>query len=619
MTVNIFFWRTGSLTESPDSRLDSGARLSRRQVAAEVGLILLVFFLQGAWPVPDTNEAHYLSKAIHYWNPDWVAADAFLDSDDTHQVFYFTFGWLSLWLEPVALAWTGRILCWGLMAWGWQRLSLALVPRRWFSVLGAAVFVCLQSRYQLAGEWVVGGVEAKGFAYALVLFGLESLVRGRWNRVWLLFGAAGAFHVLVGGWSVVAAGLAWIVLGKDRPGIRSMLPGLLGGFMLSLPGLLPAALLTRGVDEEVIRTANQIYVFARLGHHLVPDRFLPADVARFLLLTTVWLAYCRLAPTEPGWRRLKAFVTCTLALSMAGVVIAAATVNRPDLAAGLLRFYWFRLSDFGVPAGVALGGVSMWIWLSGVASRIRPLADIRFWALPILGPLTAITAAVGLARFCWAWPASVTLPEEITLPAAMVLLWAIVCCRWGNRLKLEKAGRWWIGAALAGALLTAFLAPGAHLISYTQLRCTPTTPRTDPPGWYYSPWRQACDWIAKHPDEIPPDARFFTPLHSRTFKWYTGRSEVANWKDVPQDAQSIVDWWERINEIHTTDTFMGDEYWYGSVARSFRDREPDEIERLRRKYQADYVITARRPPLNYEVVFFNPGYVIYRLNDREQP
>ena len=83
--------------------------LSRRQVLAEIVLIFAVFAIQGAWPVPDVNEPYYLGKAIHFWNPDWLHGDFFMDSPDTHKVFYFTFGWLSLWLPPAALAWTGRI------------------------------------------------------------------------------------------------------------------------------------------------------------------------------------------------------------------------------------------------------------------------------------------------------------------------------------------------------------------------------------------------------------------------------------------------------------------------------------------------------------------------------
>ena len=79
----------------------------------EIALIFAVFCVQGAWPVPDVNEPYYLGKAIHYWNPDWVQGDFFLESADAHQVFYFTFGWLSLWLSPPVLAWTGRMLTWG--------------------------------------------------------------------------------------------------------------------------------------------------------------------------------------------------------------------------------------------------------------------------------------------------------------------------------------------------------------------------------------------------------------------------------------------------------------------------------------------------------------------------
>ncbi|MBN1908845.1 MAG: hypothetical protein JW818_03825, partial [Pirellulales bacterium] len=122
----------------------------------EIGLIFLVFCLHGAWPVPDVNEAHYLGKAIHYWNPNWVGDDFFLDSQDTHTVFYFTFGWLSLWLRPVVLAWTGRLITWALLAWAWRRLSFAVAPRAWWSVLTAAMLVGLVEYFNMAGEWIVG-------------------------------------------------------------------------------------------------------------------------------------------------------------------------------------------------------------------------------------------------------------------------------------------------------------------------------------------------------------------------------------------------------------------------------------------------------------------------------
>ena len=119
-------------------KLAGAARAPSR--LAEIAAIFAIFFIQGAWPVPDVNEAHYLGKATHYWIPHWIENDFFLNSADTHRVFYLTFGWLSLFLAPPALAWVGRILTWLLLAWSWRRLSVTLVPRRWFSVLSGAMF-----------------------------------------------------------------------------------------------------------------------------------------------------------------------------------------------------------------------------------------------------------------------------------------------------------------------------------------------------------------------------------------------------------------------------------------------------------------------------------------------
>src|SRR3989304_5580575 len=136
----------------------------------------------------------------------------------------------------------------------------------------------------MAGEWVIGGVEAKGFAYVFVFLALEALVKDRWNGMWLLLGAAAAMHVLVGGWAAVAAGLAWLVIRGDRPGLHSMWPGLAGGFLLSLPGLLPALLLNAATDAATIREANQIYVFPRLPHHLNIFQMNPEFILRFVLI-----------------------------------------------------------------------------------------------------------------------------------------------------------------------------------------------------------------------------------------------------------------------------------------------------------------------------------------------
>ncbi len=115
--------------------------IRRRQAIAEVGLIFLIFFIQGAWPVPGVNETHYLTKAKHYWNPSWCPGDLFLDSLDAHQVFYWTCGWLTSLAQPDSHRLVRPAGDLALLACAWRRLSFVLVPRPLFAVLSAALFV----------------------------------------------------------------------------------------------------------------------------------------------------------------------------------------------------------------------------------------------------------------------------------------------------------------------------------------------------------------------------------------------------------------------------------------------------------------------------------------------
>jgi hypothetical protein len=513
-------------------------------VLAEIALVFAVFFMEGASPVPDVNEPYYLGKAIHYWNPDWARGDFFLSSKDTHEVFYYTFGWASLWLPPPALAWFGRILTWGLLAWAWRRLSFALLPRRWCSILTAALLVCLIERCNMAGEWVVGGVEAKGFAFVLVFLGLEALVRGRWNRAWLLLGAASAFHVLVGGWSVVAAGLAWLMLGSDRPPLKRMWPAVLGGFLLSLPGLIPALSLNWGTDAETVRLANQIYVYRRLYHHLDPAQIPVPFIVRFVLLSTVWLLLSAFSLQQSAFsvqhsafRILRAFVAAAVAIALAGGAICWLSLYAEDLGATLLRFYWFRLADVAVPVGVAL---------EGTAFALRMLA---------------VRPAVGKG-------------------------------------------------ALAAAVAVAGLHLGVHLLRLPGETLPPAYHLSDQVADYRA-WRRACDWVA-HSGRIPPGALFITPGEAQTFKWYAGRGEVANWKEIPQDAAAILRWWQRMQDLYIAGPRQ-------PMEQSPADLGAQRLQQAGEHYGADYVITTAQPRLDLKVVYENPSYVIYQLRKVEPP
>ncbi|HWB01252.1 MAG TPA: DUF6798 domain-containing protein [Pirellulales bacterium] len=359
----------------------------------ETALVFGVFCLEGAWPPPDTNEPHYLGKARHYWDPSWCEHDFFLNSADTHLFFYLTAGWVIRALSFPAAAIVGRGVTYALMAIGWRRLSHAIVPWRGAAVLSAALFVALNYRCHMAGEWVVGGFEAKGIAYALVFFALALAVEGQWNGAWIAGGAASAFHVLVGGWSTLALGLAWWLLGANRPPLRSMLPGLMIGGILALPGVVPGLALTKGAAPQIVAQANELYVYERLPHHLWPAKMQPQLIERFLLLSAVWVALCAFTISDPRQAVIRRMVAAALGFAAAGWVISLAAPLWPVQVAGLLKFYWFRSSDAMVPLGAALIGIA---WL-------RQQAQAGDWrrALPLVAVLVVAGHFVALTRVRW--------------------------------------------------------------------------------------------------------------------------------------------------------------------------------------------------------------------------
>lgn len=536
----------------------------RARVAAEVGLIFFVFFLWGGGPAPDTNEAHYLAKARHYWDPSWCAGDFFLESADAHLAFYWAFGWVAALLPLPAAAWVGRLTMWVLQAWAWRRLSWAVAPRPWFSVLSAALFIVLLDLCELAGEWVADGVEAKSFAFVLVFLGIEAIVRNRWNAAWLFLGAAAAFHVLVGGWSVVAAGVAWLASPLDRPRLRAMLPGLLGGGLLSLPGLIPAWTLTRGLDPGLVAEANQVYVFTRLSHHLVPSVFPPSKYAAHLTLLAAFVLLCvitrRYGTIEGGLRRLWGLTAGAVLIGLAGVLVYFATRHDPALAAGLLRFYFFRLSDAFVPLGAALT-------LGALLTRLER--------------------------------GGASLPTETLVHPS-----------------LRRPAPWLASLLLIGAMLLAAVGIGARFF-LRQADFRPGADRQSLPVWddrrqtqeAYEAWVRTCRWIREN---TPPDARFLTPRSQQTFKWYAHRPEVVSWKDVPQDAKALVEWRRRFQEIY------GPIGWGGLAL-----YDDGQLLRLARKYDAQFLVidrTRATRPLGFELVYPTPRhrnayYEVYRLPD----
>jgi hypothetical protein len=213
------------------------------------------------------------------------------------------------------------------------------------------------------------------------------------------------------------------------------------------------------------------------------------------------------------------------------MLIGLLTPMQPNLAASLLRYYWFRTSDVMAPLG-----------------------------------------------------------------AALVLV--AVIQRW------QAKRRAWHAAGLIGALLIVACQLGETMWR----RHLDPRPPADAAIVNVAAWREACQWAAA---ETPPDSVFLTPRLAQTFRWYAGRAEVVNRKDIPQDAPGIVEWRRRNDLIHGMPPGSSST-WRNSLAElgSARLRE------LGAEFGADYVITTAYPVLNLPRVGpINPSVAIYRLSD----
>ena len=346
--------------------LDMKGEGARRQntssllfAAVEVGIFTAIFAVAGAWPAPDVNEGYYLAKARHSFNPEWCGNDFFLNSGEAHGLFFYLLGPLAASVTLSTAAWVGRWVGWLVLAVGFRHAVFSLLPSRMHRLFAGVVF-SLAARYTtMAGEWLIGGCEAKVFAWALVLAAWGEAVRGRWAFAWLLSGVATAFHPLVGGWMMILIGL--IVISqfmRNQTRISSFKPLVLGcvigGVCLASIGLWPASQISIGVSAEVRNQAAAVYVVDRLSHHLLPRSFQEVLVARHLL--AIMLCGCLYAalPYETKRTRGLVLVLAAVLLSFVGFVMGLFEPFAPALVYGMLRFYWFRLADGLVPLGLCV-------------------------------------------------------------------------------------------------------------------------------------------------------------------------------------------------------------------------------------------------------------------------
>lgn len=551
---------------SPEDEL--AGRLGSLNSLLSVGgtwAILLVWSFSRAW-IPGINEPHYLCKAKHWWNPEWCAGDFFLTSSNPHLVFYVVFGWLTWFLSLEATAVVTRLVSLLVLAIGWWRLCLPLLPRWSGQALALSLFLVSQSLFNFSGEWLVGGVESKVPAYGFGFWGIGLVMVGAPLRAACLLGLATAFHPLVGGWLTLCLLGGWLWTQRREfvsiPAIWRALREhvcsptglkLFGCWLVcSLPGLWPAvAMLLEPASAWTRYAGDYLQVFYRLRHHLDPMEFAPWRYGVYALLGCgLWLCHWKarrvFSQAEHqlpwAWRLLIGVLLMSLLIAFVGVLLGWRSGPPAEMFGyrwrlKLLKFYPFRVFDLLMPIVLAICSTAL-------------LTRIRF-------PFSRAVSTEG--------------------PSTDHPIWwkrreAMLCCMTGL------------------LLLGGIFAPQPPRSSS---RMSPIQK---------SSWRMLCDWIRTETD---PEALFITPREAWAFKWFAERAEFVNYKDCPQDAAGIVEWNRRLLTLRE---------WHQNAYGNDESYSQADLTELAMLTGADYLIVAvNRGPFEVPPHLETPRYRLYKL------
>jgi hypothetical protein len=290
------------------------------------------------------NEFDILPIIKQVADHSWLPNDWYLNIITAYrQLFGFLFGPLISRLGFENGVYLARIIVWLLIAIAIYVFFKTLHLRPWFGILVLIIFLNHQSL--VAGEWIIGGLETKPIAYAMVFLSLAFFLRQRYFWGFVFAGAAMSFHVLIGIYAVFCIGAAFILNKAWRNDWRTVLknswPFLITG-VFGLWAVVGQLLPQKGID---LVQAWLIYVKFRVPQHVLPKAWSPWGnpwQAELAIAAGFFLIMYFFSNSKKG-RFIAAFSLGSVFLFLTGMVIYALG-NAP-----LLRFYWFRFPDVMVP------------------------------------------------------------------------------------------------------------------------------------------------------------------------------------------------------------------------------------------------------------------------------
>ena len=162
------------------------------------------------------------------------------------------------------------------------------------------------------------------------------------------------------------------------------------------------------------------------------------------------------------------------------------------------------------------------------------------------------------------------------------------------------------------------------------MRGVKVIPRSAPPKESIADgWIDACKWAR---DNTPQEAVFLVPRGCESFKWHAHRAEAGNWKEIPQDAKSIVKWNRKMEHFYANPGEAKDSptRWNQALNVVFINKGLDRVLKESERYGYQYAVVETPPYTIFSVpeaarrwqifidsccVYSNPQFVVLKLHD----
>ena len=290
--------------------------------------ILIFLVLMGTRAFTFHNSYDSLPSARAFVS-DWLANDWYLSQKVPYRfLFNVPAGFLYEFTNFFFAFFSLKVIQFALFAVAFSKL----LPKVGLGVLGSLVFLLFFSSNQsmVAMEWIYGDSDAKPFAYLFFFFALNSYFDKKYDRGAFFMGLSSSFHVLVGGYLSIAYFLVRFFQDKNISFKECF------WFLVGALGAIWAVIYE--LSSPSYPSADLIYVFMRVSHHVVPDWKLSGWIFEYILFNILFLVVW----FKTKSRMTKALVSFPLISNIFWILGLVVYSNGHY---DSLKYYFFRVGD----------------------------------------------------------------------------------------------------------------------------------------------------------------------------------------------------------------------------------------------------------------------------------